>query len=202
MKSEQTILYKAAQIVSVIGHPFVLLPLTVVIAALHNASPARAFTTGAITVLATVFPLLFIIRRQVKAGKWSDHDVSERSERGNFYTILIAVVALACVIFWFLDFPLALLLGMIISLFLLVAAMIINRRSKISLHLIFASYCAVSLTAVGFWTGACFILLAVAVAFSRVILRRHTTAQVVSGALLGASAGIFLLKIIPFIEPK
>ncbi len=199
MKPEQTNLYKAAQIISVIGHPFVLLPLTAVIAALQNASPWRAFTIGTITVLATVFPLLFIIRQRVKAGKWSDHDVSEHSQRNNFYTIAIIIVALSCVLFLFLDFPRSLLLGMIISLVLLVAAMIINLRSKISLHLIFASYCAVSLIAVGFWVGACFILLAIAVAFSRVILRRHTTAQVVSGALLGAAAGVFLLKMINFI---
>lgn len=197
--TEQTNLYKAAQVVSVIGHPFVLLPLTAVIATLQNASPWRAFTIGSITVLATVFPLLFIIRRRVKAGKWSDHDVSERSERGNFYVIVIPVLALSYVLFRFLDFPRPLLLGMIISLVLLVAAMIINRRSKISLHLIFAFYCAVSLIAVGFWIGAGFILLAVAVGFSRVILRRHTTAQVVSGALLGSTAGVFLLKMIHFI---
>ncbi|MGC2237049.1 MAG: phosphatase PAP2 family protein [Pyrinomonadaceae bacterium] len=199
MKTEQTNLFKAAQIVSVIGHPFVLLPLTTVIATLQNASPARAFTISGVTVLATVFPLLFIIRRRVKAGKWSDHDVSERSERGNFYTIVIIIVALSSVLFWFLNFPRPLLLGMIISLFLLVTAMIINRRSKISLHLIFAFYCAVSLIAVGLWIGVGFILLAITVGFSRVILKRHTTAQVVSGALLGAAAGIFLLKMINFI---
>lgn len=199
MKSEQTNLHKAAQIVSVIGHPFVLLPLTAVIATLQNASPWRAFTIGTITVLATVFPLLFIIRRRVKAGKWSDHDVSEHSQRNNFYTIAIIIVALSCVLFRFLDFPRPLLLGMIISLVLLIIAMIINLRSKISLHLIFASYCAVSLIAVGFWIGAGFILLAIAVAFSRVVLRRHTTAQVVSGASLGTTAGVFLLKMINFI---
>ncbi|MET0753696.1 MAG: phosphatase PAP2 family protein [Pyrinomonadaceae bacterium] len=199
MKSEQTKLYKAAQIVSIIGHPFVLLPLTAVIATLQNTSPWRAFAIGTITVLATVFPLLFIIRRRVKAGKWSDHDISEHSQRNNFYTIAIITVALSCLLFRFLDFPRPLLLGMIISLVLLIAAMIINLRSKISLHLIFASYCAVSLIAVGFWVGVCFILLAGLVGWSRVILRRHTTAQVVSGALLGAAAGIFLLKMINFI---
>lgn len=199
MKTGQTSLYKTARIISIIGHPFVLLPLTVVIASFQNASPGRAFITGAVTVLATVFPLLFIIRRRVKAGKWSDHDVSEHSERNNFYAIVIPVVALSGLLFWFLDFPRALLTGVGISVCLLLAAMFINRRSKISLHLIFAFYCAVSLIAVGFWIGAGFILLAVAVGWSRVILKRHTLAQVLSGAALGAFAGFFLLKMIDFI---
>ena len=199
MKSEQTTVYKIARIVSVAGHPFVLLPLTVVIAALYNASPARAFTIGLVTVLATVFPLLFIIRRKVKAGKWSDHDVSEHSERGNFYTIVIVIVALSGLLFWFLDFPRSLLIGIGIGVCLLLTAMIINRWSKISLHLIFAFYCAVSLFAVGFWIGAGFIMLATAVGWSRVVLKRHTPAQVLSGAALGTSAGLLLLKMIAFI---
>lgn len=198
MKPEQTYLYKAARIVSIIGHPFVLLPLTVVIAALKNASAERAFTIGGVTFLATVFPLLFIIRRNVKAGKWSDHDVSEHAERGNFYAVVIPIVALSGLLFLILDFPRPLLIGVGISLCLLITAMFINQWSKISLHLIFAFYCAVSLVAVGFWVGICFILLAVAVGWSRVTLKRHTSAQVVSGALLGAAAGIVLLKTVNF----
>lgn len=187
-----------ARVVSVLGHPFVLVPSTVLIAALRSLPPARAFTIVVITVSVIVLPLLFIIRRKVRAGKWADHDVSVPAERRGFYPRIIGVVSLSCLIFWLLDFPPSLLIGMIISLALLVTAMFINRWSKISLHLIFAAYCAVSLLAVSYRVGAGFILLAAAVGWSRVALGRHTLAQVLSGMTLGAIAGVCLLKLINF----
>lgn len=185
---------KIARIISVIGHPFVLLSLTVLIVAFHRTHPLRALTIGGVTVLSTVTPLLFIIRRKVSAGKWSDHDVSDASERKSFYPIAITVCTLATFVFYLLDFPRALVVGMLISLVILLAAMLINHRSKISLHVIFAMYFAVSLFAVSYWSGAGFLLLAAVIGWSRVRLERHNLTQVLSGAFLGAIAGIVLLK--------
>jgi len=189
---------KIARVVSVAGHPFVLLALTVFIAAAHRTHPLRALTFGGAAVLFTVSPLVFIIRRKVSAGKWSDHDVSDASERRSFYPIAITINTLSTLIFYLLDFPHGLIVGMLISLVILLAAMLINRWSKISLHQIFAVYFAVSLFAVSYWSGAGFLLIAAAVGWSRIELERHTFGQVLSGALLGAVAGIVLLKTIGF----
>lgn len=198
MKEKQTISIKAAKIISVIGHPFVLMALTVLIAAVSFLPLRRALTIEGMSILLTVFPLALIIRRQVAAGKWSDHDVSDAAERRNFYPVAILVATLSLGVFYLLGFPRALLVGVLISLALLGAAMLVNRRSKISLHLIFAVYFAVSLFAVNFYVGAGFLLLAAAVGWSRVRLARHTRAQVLSGAALGAAAGIVFLKTIGF----
>lgn len=189
---------KIARVVSVVGHPFVLLTLTVFIAALHRTHPLRALTFGGVAVLCTVSPLLFIIRRKVSAGKWSDHDISDASERRSFYPIAIAIATASTFLFYLLDFPPGILVGMLISLVILLAAMLINRFSKISLHVIFATYFAVALSAVSLWSGTGFLLLAAMVGWSRVRLKRHTVLQVLSGALLGALAGGAFLKIIGF----
>ena len=189
---------KAARIVSVIGHPFILLTVTIFIVALHRTHPVRALTFGGAAVLFTVSPLLFIIRRRVAAGRWSDHDISDAAERRNFYPIAITVAAVSTFLFYLLNFPHGLLVGMLMSLVILLAAMLINRFSKISLHMIFAAYFAVALAAVSLWSGAFFLLLAAAVGWSRVRLKRHTTVQVLSGALLGAIAGIIFLKVVGF----
>ncbi|HEY8563590.1 MAG TPA: phosphatase PAP2 family protein [Pyrinomonadaceae bacterium] len=189
---------KIARLVSLVGHPFVLLALTVLIVAAHRTHPVRALTFGGAAVLFTVSPLVFIIRRKVSAGQWSDHDVSDAAERRSFYPVAIAVNAFSAALFYFLDFPPALLAGMLISLVILLFAMLVNRWSKISLHLIFAVYFAISLFPVSYWSGAFFLLLAAAVGWSRVVLKRHTFAQVLSGAALGAIAGIVFLKIVGF----
>jgi membrane-associated phospholipid phosphatase len=194
MTSTPTASIKIARAISVIGHPFVLLTLTVLIAALSAAPLKQALTIVAVTVTLTVVPLLFIIRRKVAAGKWSDHDVSDASQRRGFYPLVIAVTALALLIFYLLNFPPGLLTGMLISLAVLLIAMVVNHYSKISLHQIFAVYFAVALFAVGAWAGAAFLLVAALVGWSRVELTRHSAAQVISGALLGAAAGAAFLK--------
>lgn len=192
---------RTAQLVSVLGHPFVVLPLVVIIAALQNSSAERALTLGLITIVATVLPLLFIIRRKVRAGKWSDHDVSEHSERGSFYRVAVVVIAISVLTFWLFDFPRSLVLGILIGLLLLLAAMFINRWTKISLHLAFAAYSAVALTAVNFWLGAVFMVLVVpAIGWSRIKLKRHSLGQVLAGAMLGAAAGIMLIWTLGFIS--
>jgi membrane-associated phospholipid phosphatase len=195
MKNEQTVSYQIAKIISVIGHPFVLLALTILVVAASGESPARAAAIGAVAVSATVFPMLFIIRRKVRLGKWSDHDVSDARERRNFYPLMIAILGFSLVVFYLLGFPRPLLIGMLISLAILFAAMIINHWSKISLHLTFGVYFAVSILAVNYWMSASLFVLAVVVAWSRVKLGRHNLTQVLSGAILGAIAGIVLLKI-------
>jgi membrane-associated phospholipid phosphatase len=198
MKTELPKSLKLARVASVAGHPFVLMSLTVLIVAFHRTHLLRALTIGSVTVLSTVTPLFFIIRRQVSAGKWSDHDVSDASERRSFYPVVIIINALAMTLFYFLDFPSGLITGMLISLAILLLAMLINRWSKISLHVIFAVYFAVALFAVSYWSAAGFLLLAAAVGWSRVRLARHSPAQVLSGAILGALAGIVLLKVTGF----
>jgi membrane-associated phospholipid phosphatase len=195
MKPEPTISLQIAKIISVIGHPFVLLALTILMVAASGESPARAAAIGAIAILATVFPMLFVIRRKVKSGKWSDHDVSDARERRNFYPLMIAILGFSLALFYLLGFPRPLLVGMLISLAILTAAMMINHWSKISLHLTFAIYFAVSLLAVNYWMSGGLLVLTVAVAWSRIKLGRHNAAQVLSGAALGAIAGIILLKI-------
>ncbi len=190
--------FKIARIVSVAGHPFILMSLTVLIVAVHRTHLLRALVIGGVTVLSTVTPLFFIIRRQVSAGKWSDHDISDATERRSFYPVVIIINALAMTLFYFLGFPPALIVGMLVSIAILLLAMLINRWSKISLHLIFAVYFAVSLLAVSSLSAAGFLLLAAALGWSRIRLERHTSAQVLSGACLGAIAGIVLLKVVGY----
>ena len=192
---EHNHLTRAARLVSVVGHPFVLLALTVFIAAVARDGAGRALTLGLVTIAATALPLLLIIRRQVAKGAWSDHDVSVAEERRSFYPRVLLVVAAAALVFYLLGFPGPLVAGLGVSLALLVAAMIINRRTKISLHMIFAVYFGVALTAVGLPIGAAFLLLAAAVGWSRVRLARHTPWQVAAGAALGAAGGLVLLAV-------
>ena len=80
--------------------------------------------------------------------------------------------------------------GAVVTLALLVLAAIINRYLKISLHTMFAFYCAVVLLRIGWLCGAVAVVLALLVLWSRLHLRRHALADVVLGALVGIAGAI------------
>jgi membrane-associated phospholipid phosphatase len=70
------------------------------------------------------------------------------------------------------------------------SAAVVNRASKISLHMTFVAFCTVVVLHVSPELGACFAALALAVAWSRVALSRHTRLEAIGGLLLGATGGI------------
>ena len=89
---------RLAVLLSSLGSPFVLLPLTVLLVSMRTASPGKAVVfTGALASLGVV-PLVLLIRHRVRAGRWSDHDVSDRSHRREFYPTLLAPAATTAIV--------------------------------------------------------------------------------------------------------
>ena len=183
----------AANILSTVGHPLVLLPLTIALSLVGHLSGAKLIWTVAIFVASTVLPMLFIIRRKVAAGRWTDMDVSDHGQRGGLYNVIFAVILISIFIFWFLGFPGGMIVGALVSLLLLLAGRVINRFSKISMHAMFGAYCVVILLAASLAFGFAGALLVLGMGWSRVVLGRHTIGQVIAGNFLGAQGGLLLL---------
>jgi hypothetical protein len=60
---------RAAEVLSVIGHPFTVLPVTIVLVTMRNAGPRHALAIGSAAALLIVVPLILVIRRKVVAGQ-------------------------------------------------------------------------------------------------------------------------------------
>jgi membrane-associated phospholipid phosphatase len=165
------------------------LPLTVAILAARRFGGRGGLFLGASVALATVVPVMALVVRGVRRAAYTDYDVSDRSQRAGFYLALVVVLPLGTAALWFLE-P-ALRGGIVAGWSLILASMAANRFVKSSLHVGFAAYCAVLL--VGAWWTVPFAALAVAaVAWSRLVLRRHTPVEVALGALLGTAAAVAL----------
>ena len=186
----------AANILSTAGHPLLFLPLTIALSLLGHLPGPKLIWTVAIFVASTVIPMLFIIRRKVAAGKWTDMDVSDHGQRGGLYNVAFVIIVISIFVFWLLGFPGGVIVGALVSLLLLLAGMVINRFSKISMHAMFGAYCVVILLAASLAFGFAGALLVAGMGWSRVILGRHTIRQVVAGNLLGAAAGGLLLVLL------
>jgi hypothetical protein len=181
---------RLAAAVSWIGHPLVFISLAVaVVVALRLAN--RVGVAVLLTLLVcVVLPMALLLFRGVRSGRWSDADVSVRTERTRFYPRAIPISAIGVVALWLMRAPGFALRGAIVTLALLVLTALLNFRIKLSLHALFAFYSSVILFRVTTIAGAIALALALLVFWSRLYLQRHDLPEMLIGTLLGVVGGI------------
>jgi membrane-associated phospholipid phosphatase len=177
---------RVAAIVSIVGHPFVLAPLTIA----FMVRPARIAVTIA---LCMVGAMLCVIAWRVATGRWSDYDVSDPQQRHGFYPVALVIVAVSTAASWFLHMPMGFIRAMVIVELLLATSAVFTRYTKVSLHVLFGAFCAVIVSSDDLRVGLLGGLLVLAIGWSRVVLGRHSIAQVWIGAVLGGVFGALLV---------
>ena len=173
-----------ARVLSIAGHPFLLIPILVAVA-------SRNWQWTALVSAFTVLPLLAITLRNVRRGVWSDHDVSHRHQRGGLYRVALPLVALTTLLGYFLGAGPGFMRGLLAALAMLALGAIGNRFLKISLHTMTAAYFAVVMIRIyPAWTPAVVAFVA-AICWSRRKLERHTWAEIAVGLVIGTAAALF-----------
>lgn len=190
--SRPTVRQRVAWWISVVAHPFVLIPLLVGYVTARLLPPGRAALVVGLVVAGAVLPMLWIISRRVRSGAWTNYDVSVREQRVGMYPAALAIAGATSLVLLWTRAPRPVLLGTVGSLALIAAAAVVNLRLKVSLHTGFAAFAAVSLLPDRILSAA-LALVTLAVAWSRLELRRHSLAEVAGGALLGAAVGAALV---------
>jgi membrane-associated phospholipid phosphatase len=179
----------------VLSPPAVLVVLALVVAWHSSPSPATAILWGAAAAGFTSLLPYAVILRRVRHGRLSDKYVSVREERVRFGVIGIASVLVGLALLAVLDAPaemVALLASMAVGV---ACGWVVTLWWKISVHAAIAAGAATVLTLV---FGPALLVawpLVALVAWSRVQVGDHTTAQVVAGVALGVAvnATVFAL---------
>jgi hypothetical protein len=182
-----------ARWISILGHPFVLIPLLVAAVTVRWLPPERVAVIVGIVLLVSVVPMLLLMSRRVRSGAWTNYDVSVREQRSGMYPVAMAIAGCTTLILWAIGTPRTVLAGVVATLVLIVIASVVNLWLKISLHTAFAVFTAISLISLGWGVTVAGLVLALAIAWSRLELGRHTWPEVVGGALLGAVVGVGLV---------
>jgi len=172
-----------ARILSIAGHPFVLIPLMVAVA-------TRNWVWTSIVAAGTILPLFVIVLRNVRRGIWSDHDVSRREQRGGLYRVALPLVALSAVLLYFLDAGPRMMRGFAAAAVMLLLGVLGNRFLKISMHMMAAAFCGVTIAWLYPATTFAIVPFVAAIAWSRRELERHTWAEVAAGLAIGAGAAL------------
>lgn len=176
---------KVARWISVIGHPFLLMPVLTGIIAYHVLPPKQALLVELIALGIVIIPTGIYTMTRVRRGTWSDLDVSNQRERGQFYTLLLPLLGIITIISWMADVPRSIPLGSAAILVLVAAAQILNSRIKVSLHTGFAVFVALTLFPIDRNLASIAFILACLVGWSRTALGRHTIREVLLGGGLG-----------------
>lgn len=177
-----------AAIISAIGHPFFLLPLIFSLLAvkqvgLEKASPALI---AVLTCMAALLIYLFFRKRKGLVSNW---DVSAHQERSrNVYQPILALVLAASAVLYFFNQP---FVGDTLFFGLLMAVCYaINIKIKISQHTSIATYLGFLALPVNLWLGIALLVFVPFIAWSRVVLGRHTRDEVMIGGIIGGLFGL------------
>lgn len=178
--------------ISTIAHPFAMTALLVAVAATRQSSQSTVRPVLLVT-LAVIVPVAALMVRQVRRGRWANHDASNASERPVLF--LVSMAGLAAAIAWLLRYDPGsfLLRGLLVVAGFIVVAAILTRWVKLSLHVAFAALTATALTLIGSSIGLALIPLVPVLAWARLVLTRHSLLEVVVGCALGVATGCALV---------
>ncbi len=162
-----------------------------------HAGGAAGLGWGTVAAVFTaVLPTAFI-DRGVKRGQWDDRNVWAKRPRLIVLSFILASVTVGLALLLGLGAPGELSGYIACTLGSVAVLAVITTVWKISIHCAVAAG-SVTLLALlfGWWLAPAYVLVALT-GWSRIVLKDHTTAQVIMGSVLGAIAAAITWSIIP-----
>lgn len=183
MEEKQTsALHKISRIISEFFSPLVSLFLFFVYKSVHEYSLKDSVTYFLPILLIIIIPIIIWLIWNVKTGRYTNMDVSNRVQRKTFY-IFAAIAVIAYLLFHYIKYG-SLDFLMLFILILLFSLQISNFFIKSSMHTAFNVFVAGLFYAISWKMGLLWLGIAILVGITRVILKRHTIKEVFMGAAI------------------
>jgi len=185
--SANPLLLHLARWVSIIAHPIVL--LIVMIGLAGNDHPELSRPGSILFLLAAgILPILVLMERMFRTGRWKTRDASEKRERPIVYVVALGSVCVLLV--WALVQQIwSLVPGLAALGILLGIGLAALRWLKMSFHLSIAAFVGGALFEDARMVSLAVLAVLPLLAWSRLVLKKHTLREVLVGAGLGLVAG-------------
>ncbi|MEG2079643.1 phosphatase PAP2 family protein [Chryseobacterium sp.] len=175
-------LHKVSRIISDFFNPLISLIIFFVYLSFHEYNLKQALSHFLPILLIVIIPIVTWIFYNVKTGKYTNMDVSNRIQRKTLY-IFIGICVILYLSYTYLksgrfDFV------MLFILILLLALQISNYFIKSSMHTAFNIFVATLFFNIETYMGIIWLFIAGLVGITRIILKRHTTKEVILGAFI------------------
>ncbi|QOR74017.1 hypothetical protein SAMN05443429_102196 [Cruoricaptor ignavus] len=186
----QSLLHRLAGIISNVFNPLLAVLLFYIY---HTVKyyPGQEAQRLLPVLLIVLLPCVFWILWNVRRGRYSNMDVSNRRQRVSLYFFTEAMLLVYQL---YLNFSgQSPDIQFFFLMILLVAMHISNYFIKSSMHTAFNIFVAAMFFAEFWQAGLAWLMISLFVAVSRVILKRHTPAEVFSGAAIGLAVSAMYL---------
>ncbi|PQA97622.1 hypothetical protein SAMN05421796_102314 [Chryseobacterium piscicola] len=175
-------LHKVSRVISDFFNPLISLIIFFVYLSFHEYNLKQALSHFLPILLIVIIPIVTWIFYNVKTGKYTNMDVSNRIQRKTLY-IFIGICVILYLSYTYLksgrfDFV------MLFILILLLALQISNYFIKSSMHTAFNIFVATLFFNIETYMGIIWLFIAGLVGITRIILKRHTTKEVILGAFI------------------
>ncbi|OVE56398.1 phosphatase PAP2 family protein [Chryseobacterium mucoviscidosis] len=179
-EKQPSLLHKISRIISDFFNPLLSLFIFFVYMSFLKYSLKEAITSFLPILVIVIAPVIIWLVWNVKTGRYTNMDVSNRVQRKTLY-IFIAAAVISYIGFNYLkngqiDWV------MLFILILLLALQISNYFIKSSMHIAFNIFVAALFFALNTTMGIIWLGIAILVGITRIILKRHTPKEVFMGA--------------------
>ncbi|MBP7174392.1 MAG: ABC transporter permease [Cloacibacterium sp.] len=193
MSQEQPFLYKISGVISNFFNPMVSLVIYFIYFSCKKLTWSEALQKFLPVILLLILPISLWIFWNVKKGKYSNMDVSNREQRKSLYVFIIVLSVLYMIYDYYKNDSLDWVLVFLIVLLLLMQ--ISNYFIKSSMHTSLNVYVAALFFYINPVSGMIWLGIAIVVGITRIILRRHTLQEVLMGGLLATIVSFMYLYV-------
>lgn len=190
MKNEKSLVYKLALFISTVGNPLVTVSVFIVFVSAALFTPAQAAWLSFLVVGCVAIPVAANNYFKTKKGHYTNFDLSDRKQRQNVYPRLLFLMAVITVILFATHQPVSFCIGSAVILAMMTASYVVNFWLKASMHTSISFFLAFGLFKLSLTGGVLMLAFAVLISVSRLVLKRHTIAEVLAGGLLGTAFGL------------
>ncbi len=197
--SSPTMVHRISKILSDLFNPLNSLVIYFIFFSIKNLSLKEAAVNFLPIFFIMIAPIAGWIFWKVKKGDFTDTDVSDRNQRKNLY-FFIAAAMVSYLLYIFFRFE-RIEWELLFLLILLLTLQFSNYFIKSSMHTALNIFVAALMFTIDPTLGLIWVVIAFLVGITRVILKRHTWAEVFSGAVIASAISfIYLYTHIQFLN--
>ncbi|WP_294294812.1 phosphatase PAP2 family protein [uncultured Chryseobacterium sp.] len=179
-EKQSSLLYKTSKIISDFFNPLLSLFIFFIYLSFMKYSLRNSIMYFLPILLIIIAPVMAWLVWNVKTGRYTNMDVSNRVQRKSLYIFIATCVVFYIAFNYFKNGYVDLV--MLFILILLFALQISNFYIKSSMHTAFNIFVAALFFALNHTMGIVWLAIAILVGVTRIILKRHTPKEVLMGA--------------------
>lgn len=185
-----------ASYISTIGHPLLTLSVFSVVALFTHEKFEMALLHSLLILGCIFVPISLRLWIKAKNGSHTNFDVSDKTQRQSWYVSVFILLLLLTIILFVTEQPRSLRLSVLFSFLLVAISQLVNHFIKSSLHVSLNIFLAFLIIPMNLTIGLFFLIFTVFVAWARLVLKRHSLKEIITGATIGLTVGVGALLFI------